>query len=161
MPAGRPLSLTPGVIAQVKQLLPRALYFETVAASIGVHRLTFRKWLRDGAKETRRREQGHDPDPKLDLHCELSNTVQKVLAETETDYLSQIQAAGTQAWTAVAWILERRFPGKWSQNRAELRQLKRQVEELVKRGGGGARTGPRTPDPGEDGDEPVTVEEVK
>jgi hypothetical protein len=144
MPAGRPLELTPAIIAQVKLILPRAMYFETVAASIGIHPETFRRWLRAGAKEHRRRESGKGAEPKHDLHCELSGVVKKGLADAEIDHLEQIQAAGTdpKAWTALAWILERRFPERWATNRGELRALAKEIAALGKQGASGGTARP-------------------
>lgn len=157
MPTGRPVELTADIIKQVAAVLPRALYVETVSDTIGVHRGTFREWLKAGGREHRNRERGKKPDPKLDLHCELSTTVKRVSAAAEVDYLSVVQAAGSQAWTALAWILERRFPGRWSQNRAELRQLKKQVDALT-RGLPGAKPRPQPDEEGDGVDPPLTVE---
>lgn len=139
MPAGRPLELTPETIKQVAAALPRALYAETVAGLIGVHRYTLSRWLKMGSKEQRRRDAGKDPDPKLDLHCELSATVKRVMAESETDFLSVIQAAGADAWQALAWVLERRFPDRWATNRGELRALAKQIAAIAGAGHGARR----------------------
>ena len=132
MPAGRPLELTSQLIADAVALIPRTLYVETVADSLGIHRDTFREWVRIGAREQRRRDRGKEPRRELDLHCEFSVSVKRAIAETEADHLSQIQAAGTESWQALAWVLERRFLGKWSLNRAEVRELKRRLDELEK-----------------------------
>lgn len=130
MGAGRPCILTRELIEQVASLLPRALYIETVAGQVGITSETFREWQRLGARENRRREEGKEPDPTLNLHCEFSSTIKRVTAEAEADYLSCIQAAGSQAWTALAWILERRFPQRWATNRGELRALAKEMAKL-------------------------------
>lgn len=130
MPAGRPTLLTPELIRQAAALLPRALYVETVAAQLGVTAHTFRAWMRSGAKERVRREQGKAPDPKLDLHCEFSTVIKKASADAEADFLSCVQAAGTQSWQALAWVLERRFPQRWATNRGELRELAKQIARI-------------------------------
>lgn len=148
MPAGRPLELTREIIKQVAEFLPRALYVETVAGHIGVHRYTFSRWLREGSKEQRRRDGGAEPNPKFDLHCELSSTVKKALAGAESDYLSQIQAAGTEAWQALAWILERRFPQRWATNRGELRALAKQIAAIAAQGKTHAEPGRAAPKEG-------------
>jgi transposase len=137
MPAGRPLELTRDHITQAVALLPRTLYLETVADSLGVTRQTFREWLKLGGREARRRERGKPADPARDLHVEFSYAVKKAIADTESDHLSQIQAAGTESWQALAWVLERRFLGKWSLNKAELRELRKRLDELEKGAGGG------------------------
>lgn len=126
----RLLILTKEIIQQVAKLLPRALYIESVVAQLSISRETFRVWQILGTKEQRRRDKGQEPNPKYDLHCELIGTIKKALAEAETEYLQLIQAAGTQTWTALAWILERRFPDKWATNRGELRALAKQLAAL-------------------------------
>ncbi len=132
-PKGRILLLTNDIIAQVEKLLPRTLYVETVAAQIGVHRQTLWLWLKSGANEARRREQGEDHDTAFDLHATLFYVVKKTLGNTESDFLSSLQAAGTETWTALAWLLERRFPERWSANRGETRVLLKRIEELEKK----------------------------
>ena len=137
MPAGRPRELTQKIIDDARDLVKRCLYVETVAASLGIHRDTFNEWLKEGSKEARRRDRGLPPDAKFNLHVEFSGTVKKALADAECDYLSVIQAAGAEAWTALAWILERRFPQRWATNRGELRALAKQIALLAKGVGGG------------------------
>lgn len=134
MAEGRPSLLTPEIIERAKELLPRALYVETVAAQLGITSETFRDWIREGTKENRRREQGQKPDRKRDLHCQFSSTVKKAIADAETDFLSVIQAAGSNAWQALAWVLERRFPQRWATNRGELRALAKQIAAIAKQG---------------------------
>jgi len=142
MPAGRPLELNPSLIEQTKTLLARCLYIETVADALGINRFTFRRWVKTGAFEQRRRDRGKDPNPKLDLHCELSAVVRKTLADTSGDFLAVLQAHGTQNWTALAWLLERRFPEKWAANRHEIRDLQKRVADLEKTGGPTAKSPP-------------------
>lgn len=132
MAMGRPRELTPAIIKEVADLIPRTMYIETVADAIGVHRVTINRWLKDGGKEQRRRERGKEPNHKYDLHCEFCIAVKKALAGAESDHLQQVQAAGTQQWQACAWVLERRFLNKWSLNRGELRELKKRLAELEK-----------------------------
>lgn len=142
MATGRPVELTRSVIEDAVRLIPRSLYVETVAHALGIHKTTFYAWLKAGSREQRRRERGRPADPRLDLHCEFSNAVKRAIAETEIDHLSSIQAAGTESWQALAWVLERRFLGKWSLNRAELRELRRRLDELERAGGEPQRAKP-------------------
>jgi hypothetical protein len=131
--------LTPAIIKEVADLIPRTMYLETVADAIGVHRVTINRWLKLGGKEQRRRERGQEPNHKYDLHCQFCIAVKKALAVTESDHLQQIQAAGTMQWQACAWVLERRFLNKWSLNRGELRELKKRLADLEKANSGGAK----------------------
>jgi len=137
MPTGRPRELTQSIIDRTADLVKRCLYVETVAASLGIHRDTFNEWSKAGSREQRRRDQGKEPDAGLDLHVAFSGTIKRALAEAEGDYLSCIQAAGADAWQALAWILERRFPERWATNRGELRALAKQIAALANQGSGG------------------------
>ncbi len=152
MPAGRPLELTPAVIERVKELLPRALYVETIAASLGISRECWRKWTLAGAKEQRRRERGKEPDVTRELHYLLVGTIQKTLSAAEVDFLSVVQAAGTETWTALAWILERRFPERWATNRGELRALAKQIAAIAKQGKAIAKSDPKSLPEAKEGD---------
>ena len=61
--------MTPDVIEDVCRLLPTALYLETVANFLGIHRTTFRRWLNRGAKEAHRlRKSGTKPKPGEAIH---------------------------------------------------------------------------------------------
>lgn len=144
MPAGRPLELTPQMVAEAERLIPLTLYIETVADLLGVHRVTFRRWVKAGAVEQRKRDRGREPNPKYDLHRQLCIAIKKALGKTESDHLQQIQAAGTESWQAMAWVLERRFLGKWSLNRAEVRELKRRLDELERASGKPQQPAPAT-----------------
>ena len=135
MPAGRPLELTQQMVDEAERLIPVTLYIETVADLLGVHRVTFRRWVKAGAVEQRRQDRGHEPNQKYQLHRQLCIAVKKALGRMESDHLQQIQAAGTESWQALAWVLERRFLGKWSLNRAEVRELKKRLDELEKASG--------------------------
>ncbi len=130
--SGGRLLLTRAHITQVQSLLQRTLYVETVAAHMGVHRQTFWQWLREGSRESLRREQGMGSDADYDLHVDLYYEVKKCLAKCEGDYLANIQNAGIEQWTANAWLLERRFPSRWSTNRAELNQIQKRLNQIEK-----------------------------
>lgn len=97
MPAGRPTDLTPEVIAEVKRLLPVALYLETVADYLAVDRTTFRNWLRRGAREAKRRARGRARErPAEALFLEFFHAVKRALAEGELHAAGAVRRA-TQA----------------------------------------------------------------
>jgi hypothetical protein len=116
-PGGRPSKLTAEVIQKVKEILPVALYIETVAAYLSIDRQTFYNWLQRGEKEAQRLEQQLKPKPKAKetLYLEFFATIQKALAEGEflNALLIRTTAAEGKAWQAAAWLLERRFPERW------------------------------------------------
>jgi hypothetical protein len=158
---GRPRELTREIVDQVASLVTKCLYVETVAGSLGINRDTFRLWCKIGAREHRNRERGQIPNQSLDLFVEFSGNIKKALADAEADFLATVQASGTQAWTALAWILERRFPERWSANRAELKVLQKRLEELEKRCSPNGKSTHADELSGDAADTPVTVDSVK
>src|SRR4051812_41792282 len=102
MPGGRPTELTPEIVAEVRRLLPAALYTETVIHLLGIHKATFYRWLKRGAQE------------KDGLYREFCDSIKKGLAEGQIRDLEAIRrAAENGIWQAAAWRLERRYPERW------------------------------------------------
>lgn len=114
---GRPTTLTPEVQAGFLAALRRCWYVETACHITGIPRSTVYGWLKRG-----RREQGGP-------YADFLGAIKKALAEKEADCLSMIEAHGKRHWQALAWLLERRFPDRWGNVRAELRRLERTIKE--------------------------------
>jgi hypothetical protein len=80
-----------------------------VATLIGVHRATLQRWLAEGRRESERRFAGHDPDPALDLPCDLYNKMRRAHAGIVAVAAgSWVQAARTD-WRAAQALLATRF----------------------------------------------------
>jgi transposase len=116
---GRPSKLTPEIVQKVREILPVALYIETVAAYLGVDRQTFYNWIKRGEREAKRLQKQKKPAPRAKeaLYLEFFHAVKKALAEGEFHNALLIRTAATdgESWTAAAWLLERRFPERWGQ----------------------------------------------
>ena len=54
--------------------------------------------------------------------------------------LAGIEAAARSDWKAAAWFLERRYPAEFGNNRTELAELRRRLNELEKASNGAANT---------------------
>jgi hypothetical protein len=131
------------------------MYLETVAAYLGISRMTWRVWLKRGAKEARRIDKGENPDLSEALYLEFFDVFQKGIAEGELHDAGVLKkaAAGTlptkvkkvthpdgsvteettyadPQWTAAAWRLERRFAERWGRDRSLLIQLAKDLKEL-------------------------------
>lgn len=131
MPAGRPTELTPEIIAQVAELLPIALYIETVSAMLGIPSLTYRRWLARGKKELKRLSHPNArPKASEAIYAEFCTTVEKAVASGEFRNTKVISDAAPKQWQAAAWSLERRFPERWGNLKEELKRIDRELAEL-------------------------------
>ena len=115
---GRPSKLTPEIVAKVQEILPVALYIETVAAYLGIDRQTFYNWRARGEREHKRLQRNKaKPRAKEELYLQFHDAIEKGLADGE--FLNALlirQAANDgKSWYAAAWLLERRFPDRWGQ----------------------------------------------
>lgn len=91
----RPTILTPDLAATVINHIRAGSYVETAAAAAGIHKDTFYTWLREGAKEQRRAEEGREHKPRngkpigepekerLAMCAEFAAGVEQALAESE------------------------------------------------------------------------------
>lgn len=107
--------LTREVIEKVHDCLSRGNYTQTAAALAGVTHQTMVDWIRRGVIERRRMAEAGEvePEEKEAIYAELSLAVDQALAESEDRDLTVIMHAAPRNWTAAAWRLERRHPGRW------------------------------------------------
>jgi transposase len=96
----RPTSLTPELARAICISLRNGSYREQAAACAGIHRNTLRNWLVRG-------EAGEEPF--AGFLCAL----EKAEAIAERRLLSKIRRRA-DGWQALAWIMERRWPSRWS-----------------------------------------------
>jgi hypothetical protein len=135
MPAGRPNELTPDVIAEVARILPTCLYLETVSDYLGIARLTFRRWLKRGARELRRLRRGSPPRDEEAIYAQFCTAVKRAMAEGEMRDLEIIEKAAQQFWQAAAWRRERRHPKKWALRDRMAQEVQTQLQQLLDRQG--------------------------
>jgi hypothetical protein len=98
---GRPTSLTPEVQKRICQALRAGNYRETACAAGGIHKDSFYTWLKRGASG--------EEEP----YASFVVAVEKAEAAGEKKLLREIRS-GVDNWQSRAWILERRWPGRWS-----------------------------------------------
>jgi hypothetical protein len=105
----QPSKLTPEVQARICEALKKGNYRSTAAAAAGIHRNTLINWEKRG-------EEGEAP------YVDFLTAMQQAEAEAEMDLVDLIRNAqpgvptvrGADLWQAWAWVLERRYGGKWS-----------------------------------------------
>jgi len=138
MGRGRPLKLTPATAARIAAAVAAGAPRAAAAQSAGVSVSALLSWLARG----RREESGVFKDLLEAVKAAEANFV--VLA------VGQIRLAADKHWQAAAWLLERRHPELFGQQRDLLRQLVKDVKELRR---GNTRQNPPD-DPRPEGDRP-------
>lgn len=106
---GRPTSLTPEVQRIIVAAISRGHYLEIAGNLAGVPYRTLASWRERG-------EAGEAP------YADFLHATKKAEAEAEDRLLGEIGdaraavvgATGADLWQAKAWIMERRWPARWS-----------------------------------------------
>src|SRR5262245_44288604 len=111
---GRPTTLTPGLSKKRVELVAELGAIEPAARVCGVPPQTVRGWL---ARGENRHSQGRPSTPE---YVAFVADIEKALGQWECERLAGIVAAGKQPrhWTANAWLLERRWPGRYGRRTA-------------------------------------------
>ena len=97
--------LTYQMVEQAVEMKKSGLNDCDIAAAIGVCKQTFSKWLNH---------------PETKLQRELSERLKKAESDYKEVLLTTIRKAALEKngnWTAAAWLLERKYPEEYSQNR--------------------------------------------
>lgn len=130
MPSGRLTKLTDEVQGKIVNAIRAGNYIETAAAYAGVNKTSIYEWLKRGAREQERVER--TPRARLlkgeEKFVAFSNAVQKALADAEVRDVAIIGKAAESEWTAAAWRLERKFPGRWGRKDRNAVEISGKVE---------------------------------
>jgi hypothetical protein len=121
MPTGRPTVLTPDVQRRICDAIAAGNTRHDAAEYAGVGASTVRTWLAKGRRQHRGKFRA------------FLTAVKKAEADAVVRNVAIIQKAGTTKWQAAAWWLERKRGEDWSQNKDEIHQLAKEVQELKKR----------------------------
>ena len=115
----RPTKLTPEVADAVVQAVADGLPRGTAAALAGVSASAVYAWLRAGRKRQGRR------------FVQFLHRIKRAEAEAVLARVQHIDRAATTHWQAAAWWLERRHPEEFGTERKRIRELAKEVKELV------------------------------
>ncbi len=131
---GNPTIITPDIVDEFERLLPTVAYIETVADLLGISRITWRTWVKWGRQEVMRLEKDSSaiPVPHLSLYVDFYYAFKRGMAAYQARNLHNISERAPDQWQASAWLLERRFPEKYGDQRHEIAEIKKQVAELEK-----------------------------
>jgi hypothetical protein len=102
---GRPTKLTPDVQETIVKALLAGNYAITAAACAGIDASTYYRWLERGDPEGTAK--GDAP------YREFRATVERAKAQAEVGMVTRIALAGEDHWSAIAWLLARRWPQRW------------------------------------------------
>lgn len=98
----RPSKLTPEVQDRACQLIKVGNTVEVAAQACGISEATFHSWMARGEREP-------------GAHREFRDAVEVARAEAEATLVTRVaKAAANGSWPAAGWLLERRYPERWS-----------------------------------------------
>lgn len=119
MPNERTPHLTLTQRRAILKALSESLPIKFAAEAAGISDRTVYHFLANGRK-------GTDP-----VAVQFVQDLKKATAKGVWSRLREIIKATKKSWQAAAWLCERRHPEHFGTDRKELRELKRQVEELL------------------------------
>ena len=115
--SGRPTKLTPIMQQKLIDELCAGNYRDTAAKLAGIHRHTFRNWIKRGEAA------------KRGIFFDFVDAIKKAEAEGEARRVARINRAGEDGnWQADAWFLERKYPDKWGRKDAAKLELTGEVK---------------------------------
>jgi transposase-like protein len=121
---GRPtLLLEPTCQTAILDAIRAGASLRDAAEAAGIGYSTLKSWRAQGRKDLKA---GNDTEFSAFLAA-----TKKAAAEFVTINVKAIQEHGNRSWQARAWLLERRRPELFSDQRQEVRRLSRQVEQLL------------------------------
>jgi hypothetical protein len=134
---GTRTKLTPAAHRALVKAIGAGVPYKFAAAAANCSEASVYSWLSRARKP--------DADPIL---VKLLEDIKAAEAQAVEMRLKQITAAGEKQWQAHAWVLERRFPDQFGAERREIKELKKQIAELMERVGKLALPVPKEPDRG-------------
>ena len=119
----RPTRLTKKIREDICRGIRNGLSYDRAAQLAGIHPRTFYLWKRKGR------------EGKAPIYVQFVQELKKAEVEGEAAALNEIiKAAKDGTWQAAAWLLERRFPQRWSRVQTVNISWQAEVIELLNSG---------------------------
>ena len=123
--SGRPSKLASLDRKKFFQLIKQGIHPQIACDACGVNYFTMREWVRRGDG---RDSKGRASNSELTQFAQEFNDA---VAISQLNLVKGIHKASSKDWKAAAWMLERRFPEHWSNNRRINQQVEKKVENLL------------------------------
>lgn len=123
---GRPTKLTKKLSDAICEAIRNGSTEQAAAALSGVDRRTFMRWKRRG--------EASDEEPFASFRLALTRAHEDYISELlgEIRHATKLTKEGPiEDWSSRAWILERRYPGRFGRRAMSEVQLRQRVEELL------------------------------
>jgi transposase len=143
----RPSKLNAERIATIGAVLAGANSLKTSAKAAGISESTLSAWCAKGRQERARLEANPKARMKASekLFVELSETVDKSVAQADVTLVGIVRNAAVDDWKAASWLLERRDPKTWGRQTREPRADSSTTSGAIERAIGGLTSGPLLP----------------
>jgi hypothetical protein len=108
-------------------------YDEVAAQAAGISKASFYNWLNRGQAELERVEAA--PNAKVRQGeqplIDFFDVVTRAKAQAEPEMVARIRELGERDWRALAWMLERRFSGRWAKRQRLEVLVEREFEAML------------------------------
>jgi hypothetical protein len=119
------------IIEQIKA----GSYRNRAASAAGIAVSTFYRWLTKGRDELARMRSARGlairVQPELKRFADFYLDVERAEADAELDCVTIIRNAAVSNWSAAAWLLERKFPERYTTGRVLKIQIETEQEEFL------------------------------
>lgn len=113
--AGRPTKLNDEVARKVCKAIKKGVPEQAAATAAGISYSVHKLWKQTGRTD---REAGLDTP-----HSQYLAKVERAVGLSERDLVLAINKHGKTDWKAKAWILQRRFPERWKEEKTKVQVL--------------------------------------
>ncbi len=113
--------LTPNRQKTIVRLIEQGNYASVAVAAAGISAVTYYDWLKRGRS-------GEQP------YANFLNAIKKAESKAEAALVAGIKDAGIKQWQAMAWLLERTRPQRYSRQDRQPIPWQTEIAELLKKG---------------------------